>query len=178
MRGAVAVALAAAGWLMVSAPAAAGGRGGGRKQLKWNSFRPKGLGICVAKPTTLKVKKQPAKKGYLAFTGTDTVTRTRFTLYVRKAGRTAAQLKADLSGLTGIAATKMLPLMNIGAVRGFTWQQSLLYRPASGLATAVLIARHGTRALSYVLVVRVQIGVATTYLADFRKAYFGLKAIP
>lgn len=178
MRGALIVTLAAAAWLALSAPAAAGGRGGGRKQLKWNHFRPKGLSINVAKPTTLKLKKQPAKKGYLAFAGTDTVTRTKLTLYVRKAGRTAAQLKADLLGLTGIAATKMLPLMNIGAVRGFKWQQSLLYRTASGLATAVLIARHQTRALSYVLVVRVQIGVATTYLADFKKAYLGLKATP
>ena len=45
-------------------------------------------------------------------------------------------------------------------------------------ATAVLLARHGKRALSYVLVVRVQMGVAVTHLADFKKAYFGLKAIP
>jgi len=160
------------------APAAAGGRGSARKPLKWNNFRPKGLGINVAKPTTLKLKKQPNKNSYLAFAGTDTVSHTRFTLYVRRAGRTPAQLKADLAGLTGIAAAKMLPLMSIGAVRGFKWQQSLLYRPGTGLATAVLIARHNKRALSYVLVVQVQMGVAMTYLADFKKAYFGLKAIP
>ena len=164
--------------LVPAGPVAAGGRGSARKKLTWNHFRPKGLAINVAKPTTLKLKKQATKKGYLAFAGTDTVTKTKFTLYVRNAGRTPAQIKADLAGLTGIAATKMIPLMSIGAVRGFKWQQSLLYRPASGLATAVLIARHGKRALSYALVVRVHIGVATTYLADFKKAYYGLKALP
>lgn len=132
----------------------------------------------MAKPTTLKLKTQPTKNSYLTFAGTDTVTHTKFTLYVRRAGRTPAQLKADLTGLTGIAVAKMLPLMSIGAVRGFKWQRSLLYRPANGLATAVLIARHNKRALSYVLVVQVQMGVARTYLADFKKAYFGLKAIP
>lgn len=186
MRGALAcalasaawLALAAAAWLALAAPAAAGGRGGGRKQLKWDNFRPKGLGINVAKPTTLKMKKQPSKQGYLTFTGTDTLTHTKFTLHVRKAGRTAAQLKADLLGLTGIAAAKMIPLMSIGAVRGFKWQQTLLHRPVSGMATAVLIARHGKRSLSYVIVVRVRMGVAVTYLTDFKKAYFGLKAIP
>lgn len=164
--------------LALAGPVAAGGRGSARKPLTWNNFRPKGLAINVAKPTTLKLKKQATKRGYLAFAGTDTVTKTRFTLYVRKAGRTPAQVKADLVGLTGIATAKMIPLMSIGAVRGFKWQQSLLYRPASGMATAVLIARHGKRALSYVLVVRVHIGVATTYLADFKKAYFGLRARP
>jgi hypothetical protein len=170
--------LAAVACMTLPAAAVAGGRGSARKQLKWNNFRPKRLGINVAKPTTLKLKRRPMKKGYLAFSGTDTVTGVKFTLYVKKAGRTAAQLKTDLQGLTSIAATKMIPLMHLGAVRGFKWQQSLLYRSTTGLATAVLIARHATRALSFVLVVRVQIGVATTYLADFKKAYFGLRAIP
>ncbi len=178
MRVGLFLSLTAAACLALAVPATAGGRGGARKQLKWNNFRPKGLGINVRKPTTLKLGHRPAIRGYLAFMGTDTVTGTKFTLYVRKAGCTAAQLKADLKKLTSISATKMLPLMSLGAVRGFKWQRSLLYRPASGLATAVLMARHAKRALSYVLVVRVQIGVATTYLADFKKAYFGLKAIP
>ncbi len=178
MKSSLAFVLAMAASMTLATPALSGGRGGGRKQLKWSSFRPKGLGINVAVPTTLKMKKQPTKKGYLAFAGTDSVTGTKFTLFVRKAGRTAAQLKGDLTGLTGIAATKMIPLMSVGAVRGFKWQQSLLHRSPTGMATGVLISRHAKRALSYALVVRVQIGVAMKYLPDFKKAYFGLKAIP
>ena len=44
-RGLVlAAALTATAWITLDTPAAAGGRGGSRKQLKWNNFRPKGLG--------------------------------------------------------------------------------------------------------------------------------------
>lgn len=178
MRVTWALATLAAAGLILAPPAAAGGRSVSRKQLQWNQFRPKGLGINVTKPTTLKMKKLPAKKGYLAYAGADRVTGTKFTLYVRKASRSVLQLKADLGGLTGVTSSKMIPLMNLGAVRGFKWQQGLLYRATTGAATAVLLARHAKRALSYVLVVQVHISVATTYMADFKKAYFGLKAIP
>jgi hypothetical protein len=164
--------------LFLSAPLHAGGRGSGRKTLTWDSFRPRGLGIHVTKPSTLKLKPRKVKRGYVTFSGTDTVTGTKLTLYVRRAGRSAAQLKADLRGLTGIAATQMIPLMSLGATRGFQWQQGLLHNPASGVATGVLLARHAKRALSYVLVVTVHIGVATRYLPDFKQAYLGLKAIP
>ena len=178
MRRFLAGALATMATLALVFPAHAGGRGTGRKALTWNVFRPKGLGLQVAKPTTLKLQKVKPKRGYLVFTGKDTVTGTKLTLYILRAGRTAAQLKADLPGLIGLSAATMLPLLSVGATRGFQWQQSLLHRPASGLATGVLLARHGKRALSYILVVTVHIGVATRYLRDFQKAYLGLKAIP
>jgi len=161
-----------------TAPTQAGGKHATPKPFKWNRFTPKGLGISVVKPTTLKLKRKSTKHGYLVYEGVDAITKTRLTLFVINHGRTADQLKKDVPRLTGIPASKWLPVLTLGATRGFAYMQGQISRHKPGYAASVVLARHQKRALSYVLMVNVHMGVAMTYASSFKKAFLGLKAVP
>ncbi|MFH2005481.1 MAG: hypothetical protein ABI333_02730 [bacterium] len=161
-----------------TAPARAAGKHAGPKPFQWNRFAPKGLGISVVKPTTLTLKKKTTRHGYLRYEGIEKITKTRFALFVIKSGRTADQLHKDVPRLTGIPTDKWLPVLALGATRGFAYLQAVISRHKPGTGSSVLLARHQKRALSYVLLVEAQMGVAVTYAAAFKKAFLGLKAIP
>jgi hypothetical protein len=165
------------GLLGLAPPVGARSKRAGAKRLQWDRFAPKGLGISLTKPRTLKMKRLNKKRhGYVTYSGTERLTGTRFTLYVVRAKRTAARLTKDVPRLTGIAASKWLPALALGATRGFAFLHARISRSAAGLGTAALVARHGRRALSYVIVVQAPMAVAIRHLADFQKALRSMKA--
>jgi hypothetical protein len=113
------------------------------------------------------------------FTWREPWTRTSFQLFVKRKPRTEAALAKDAAALAGLKPGQLVKVLRRAKSQGFAWQVGYYGQPRPGKTVSVLLLRHGTKPIVYVLVMRVALAAeAVRHMAAFSKAYQGLKAKP
>lgn len=180
--GALLLALAGAaalGLALSPSEAPAAGRATPPVTFQWDRYAPKGSGISVLKPTSLKLApRKAAVRGYRVHAGREPQTGTRLTLYVTSGKKTQAELEQDLYALTGQPAKAWLAVLQRGPTSGFSWQRALYRQSPTHQTQSALLLAHGTRPLSYIVLVEVDFTVGSRNAKMFDKAYRGLHAVP